>query len=52
MLARLREAMKPGGNVPGPGPLRREEFDAVTKSLDNAGLLHRPVSYEQFHVQP
>jgi len=51
MLARIREAMQPGGGMPGPGELSRKEFDSAAEALESAGLMHKPVKYEEFHVQ-
>lgn len=50
MLERLREAMLPTAGRQGPGPLLPGEFEAVARALAKAGLLQRPVSFEEFHV--
>lgn len=50
MLERLREATLPTAGRQGPGPLLAGEFEAVAQALAKAGLLHKPVSFEEFHV--
>lgn len=50
MLERLREATLPTAGRQGPGPLLAGEFEAVARALAKAGLLHKPVSFEEFHV--
>jgi len=50
MLERLREAMLPTAGRQGPGPLLAGEFEAVSRTLAKAGLLQKPVSFEEFHV--
>ncbi|GAB6037902.1 ABC transporter substrate-binding protein [Fundidesulfovibrio butyratiphilus] len=50
MLGRLVEAMAPREGASGPGPLSRQEFDTMARALRQAGLLARPVTYEEFHA--
>jgi len=50
MLKRLHEAMLPTAGRQGPGPLLAGEFEAVARALAKAGLLQKPVGFEEFHV--
>ncbi|WP_245587844.1 ABC transporter substrate-binding protein [Desulfovibrio inopinatus] len=50
MLERMFENIFPDDNQVPPGPLQSVEFDTVVQSLNRAGMLPRPVSFEEFHV--